>query len=275
MTIIPLGPALLTGSSDLPGDLGRAVLRRLPIWPCSVRGLACHLPCGKRGALLPHLFTLTRRRPYGRRRAGPCGPTLDATGSLSPPHLGRSWRGPNHTAPLRTVNRSRLLGGMFSVPLSFELPRPGVTRRTALWSSDFPPAFARLRGLRRGGMFSVPLSFELPRPAVNRRTALRSSDFPPFDSPLRGSLRAGSCYRAHPPGRYIFCATFLRVAPTGRYPAHCPAEFGLSSSVFTETIVWPTAAALVLTHVKGEGRREKESSAFSLFLFPSPFCLLP
>jgi hypothetical protein len=30
-------------------------------------------------------------------------------------------------------------------------------------------------------------------------------------------------------GRYIFCATFLRVAPTGRYPAHCPAEFGLSS----------------------------------------------
>src|ERR1043165_6791642 len=31
--------------------------------------------------------------------------------------------------------------------------------------------------------------------------------------------------------RYVFCATVLRVAPTGRYPAHCPAEFGLSSSV--------------------------------------------
>jgi hypothetical protein len=30
-------------------------------------------------------------------------------------------------------------GGIFSVPLSFESPRPGVTRRTALWSSDFPP----------------------------------------------------------------------------------------------------------------------------------------
>src|SRR4029078_9763386 len=29
--------------------------------------------------------------------------------------------------------------------------------------------------------------------------------------------------------RYIFCATFLQVALTGRYPAHCPAEFGLSS----------------------------------------------
>ena len=30
-------------------------------------------------------------------------------------------------------------------------------------------------------------------------------------------------------GRYVFCATVLRVAPTGCYPAHCPTEFGLSS----------------------------------------------
>jgi hypothetical protein len=40
----------------------------------------------------------------------------------------------------------------------------------------------------------------------------------PLDSPLRARS-----------GRYIFCATFLQVALTGRYPAHCPAEFGLSS----------------------------------------------
>src|SRR3954471_16551492 len=33
--------------------------------------------------------------------------------------------------------------------------------------------------------------------------------------------------------RYVFCATVLRVAPTGRYPAHCPAEFGLSSRLRT------------------------------------------
>jgi len=33
-------------------------------------------------------------------------------------------------------------GCVFSVPLSFGLPRPGVTRRTALWSSDFPSASA-------------------------------------------------------------------------------------------------------------------------------------
>jgi len=105
---IPLGPALLTGSSGLPGGFGRAVLERLPIWPCSVRGFACHRPHDRRGALLPHLFTLTRRR--SRREA----PRAKA-------------------------------GGIFSVPLSFGLPRPGVTRRTALRSSDFPRRASRLR----------------------------------------------------------------------------------------------------------------------------------
>jgi len=38
----------------------------LPIWSCSVWGLPCprHYCCG--GALLPHLFTLTRMSPSGR-----------------------------------------------------------------------------------------------------------------------------------------------------------------------------------------------------------------
>ena len=75
----------------------------LPIWPCSVRGFACHRCCHRRGALLPHLFTLTAGCP---------------------------------------------VSGMLSVPLSFELPRPGVTRRTALRSSDFPP---RLTARRSSG----------------------------------------------------------------------------------------------------------------------------
>jgi len=30
-------------------------------------------------------------------------------------------------------------------------------------------------------------------------------------------------------GRYVFCATVRQVALPGRYPAHCPSEFGLSS----------------------------------------------
>src|SRR5260370_13995912 len=68
MTTIPLASPSLARSSDVPGGFGRAVLRRLPIWSCSVRGFACH-PCyHERGALLPHLFTLTRLRsqePFG------------------------------------------------------------------------------------------------------------------------------------------------------------------------------------------------------------------
>ena len=44
--------------------------------------------------------------------------------------------------------------------------------------------------------------------------------------------------------RYIFCATFLQVALTGRYPAHCPAEFGLSSP--------PSGAAIVCLAAKDQ-----------------------
>jgi len=94
----------------------------LPIWSCSVRGFACR-PCRHgRGALLPHLFTLTPRR----------GPS-----------------------------------------------------RLARWS-----------------LISGPCCYEA--------------------SPEQGP-------KGRVEGRYVFCATFLQVALTGSYPAHCPAEFGLSS----------------------------------------------
>ena len=97
---------------------------RFPIWPCSVRGFACHLPYSKRGALLPHLFTLTFRLASPRLAQG---------------RPRRLWLHRSHGLALRE-------------------PR---------------------RGESKGGIFSVPL--------------------------------------------------VLRVAPTGNYPAHCPAEFGLSS----------------------------------------------
>ena len=32
--------------------------------------------------------------------------------------------------------------------------------------------------------------------------------------------------------RYIFCGTFRRITPPGRYPASCPAELGLSSPTY-------------------------------------------
>ncbi len=76
-TAIPLGRALLRGSSDLPGGLAHRAGTRpaeactpnrnsLPIWSCSVWGLPCPLHCWNGGALLPHLFTLTLTLPPGR-----------------------------------------------------------------------------------------------------------------------------------------------------------------------------------------------------------------
>ncbi len=70
MMIIPLGPPSLTDSSDLPAPpfhlateirTGRSFQPKSkaePIWSCSVWGLPCRLRCRRRGALLPHLFTL-------------------------------------------------------------------------------------------------------------------------------------------------------------------------------------------------------------------------
>ncbi len=37
------------------------------------------------------------------------------------------------------------------------------------------------------------------------------------------------------PGRFVFCGTFLRVAPTGRYPAPCSVQLGLSSDAAFRT----------------------------------------
>ncbi len=84
MTVIPLGRALLRGSSDLPGGCdapSRHVLPgeaftptgSLPIWSCSVWGLPCPLHYCNGGALLPHLFTLTPRIRRCTRRYVFCG----------------------------------------------------------------------------------------------------------------------------------------------------------------------------------------------------------
>jgi hypothetical protein len=98
----------------------------------------------------------------------PCGvlpATRVATGAV------RSYR---TFSPLPTLTLAGEGGGIFSVPLSFGLPRPGVTRRTALRSSDFPLAFApfgrywrsrlplssrRLGGLAAPTRAKAPLSF--------------------------------------------------------------------------------------------------------------------
>ena len=63
-----------TRTASLTSPCGVFALRRttrvaVPIRSCSRCGLPCRFRCRTRGALLPHLFTLTLRSPRGRRRA--------------------------------------------------------------------------------------------------------------------------------------------------------------------------------------------------------------
>src|SRR5690242_10853495 len=110
--IIPLVLPSLAGSCGLPGDAGLAV-RFLPRVTLLLR------------AMCASLFGLA-----------PCG-VLPATAVTS--GAVRSYRTFSPLPAFRpALAGGRQAGGMFSVPLSFGLPRPGVTRRTALRSSDFP-----------------------------------------------------------------------------------------------------------------------------------------
>ena len=79
VTAIPLGRRLPGVSSNLPGrpalDIDPEVAcacapkpRAVPIRSCSRWGLPCRRRCRRRGALLPHLFTLTAM--YATRRGG-------------------------------------------------------------------------------------------------------------------------------------------------------------------------------------------------------------
>ena len=49
----------VTGHLQRPTRIRRGPHRWIPIWSCSEWGLPCHQCCHQRGALLPHLFTLT------------------------------------------------------------------------------------------------------------------------------------------------------------------------------------------------------------------------
>ena len=99
-----------------------------------------------------HPYPPSLRRSEGGRyifcATGPSGcPARELPGALPsgartflPPSPFRLRRASPRACPTKRVSAKS--GGMFSVPLSFGLPRPGVTRRTALRSSDFPPASA-------------------------------------------------------------------------------------------------------------------------------------
>ena len=125
------------------------------------------------------------------------------------------------------------------------IQQPTRRRRTGRPLIRLHPAYTGRRPMTPPYLALLRAGFCLPPVLPRARCALTAPfhPYPPSPSALRAGLRRGrlphvrelaspklEARRAESEGgRYVFCATVLRVAPTGRYPAHCPAEFGLSS----------------------------------------------
>ena len=175
VTTIPLAPPSLAGSSGLPGGFGRAVLEHLPIWPCSVRGLACHPPYGARGALLPHLFTLTSRR------AGLAPSSLEAVYFLCHFPSGRPDRGLPGALPsgvrtfLPVCARLRIHAAVVWLTAAECQRTCGLTTRPSL--DGYCTARASCRGCYAGYRSPRPSSrcSTQTRVACARETRVRSS----------------------------------------------------------------------------------------------------
>jgi hypothetical protein len=110
-------------------------------------------------------------------------------------------------------------------------------RRPFLYAGDCSPApatypvtfaSAEAKAARTGRPITPPYlallraGFCLPPTLPPARCAL-TAPFHPYPSTRRLLAEASRS------GRYIFCATVRQVTLPGRYPAHCPSEFGLSS----------------------------------------------
>ena len=130
VTAIPLVRRLPGASCNLPERQirtdPRLSPRAVPIRFCSRWGLPCRRRCRKRGALLPHRFTLTAAIRYAPRRSVLCGTVPEARPAcagqsppdvirhrlsmepgLSSPAAFRHWRG----AAVRPTDRHRDGGG--------------------------------------------------------------------------------------------------------------------------------------------------------------------
>ena len=122
VTAIPLGRPSPGASSNQPerqglrtGPARLAAPRIAPIRFCSRRGLPCRRRCRRRGALLPHPFTLAGQAFAGGRRFAFCGavPGVAPAGRYPAPcpHGARTFLRPKATAVRPTGGRHRAAGG--------------------------------------------------------------------------------------------------------------------------------------------------------------------
>ena len=75
----------------------------------------------------------------------------------------------------------------------------------------------------------LPYSSFVPRYKTRHTRKLRVGFTQPLTLPQERWSLTPPFHPYRQSRRFLFCCTGLRVAPTGRYPAPCPAEPGLSS----------------------------------------------
>ena len=153
-----------------------------------------------------------------RARARRAGAEWGLRDSREAPAWG-SWRSPDSIRIRRRGTISRIL---------FPAPHPKAPNQATTIplappslaeSSDLPGGFGRAVLMTPPYLVLLHAGFSLPSALRRTRCAL-TAPFHPYLAEARVACEGG---------RYVFCATFLQVALTGGYPAHCPLEFGLSS----------------------------------------------
>jgi hypothetical protein len=129
--------------------------------------------------------------------------------ALYPTELRALWAGSGISRVLSPLARRRAISlGRRSPAASSGLPGTSPASRPDRRGPRLRPCLALLR---------VGFTMPLPLPAA------RWSLTPPFHPYLCRRLPAGH-------RRFAFCGTFQRLAASGRYPAPCPVELGLSSA---------------------------------------------
>jgi hypothetical protein len=153
----------------------------------------------------------------GENTAGPA--SICKPNSVYPVHRGGTGRGDH-------LSGSRVTAGFerpTRMPVRGVRQTLGVCRtRDVRCAGHAAPETTFLRGLAPGGVCQASL---LP----DCRCALTAPFHPYLSLAVNPAFAGTAAAETARDGRYVFCCTFRRLSTPGRYPAPCPAEFGLSS----------------------------------------------
>ncbi len=146
----PAGTGIADGRHGGPDDQHATAMGRKREWACKPgsvsRSSSRDGRHSSRMTVTGHLKQPTRGRD-GPSHVPLYSVLLQAGFTMPPPVTGR--RGALLPHPFTLAGGLLPAGGLLSVALSLGSPPPGVTRRPALWSPDFPPASRRMPAAAR------------------------------------------------------------------------------------------------------------------------------